>query len=134
LEFGNWNLVIVILVIDGWNEAMLKFKGTYNLTKIAMGFLDQAKDMYKLQKQAKQIKKQLKNIHIEAEHDGVTVICNGEQYFIECKVAEAVAGDPKRLGKAFVEAANKAVKKSQTIGAEKMKDVMGGFGGMFGKE
>lgn len=97
-----------------------------------MGFLDQAKDMYKLQKQAKQIKKELKNIHIEAESDGVTVVCNGEQNFIDCKVAEGIVGDAKRLGKAFVEAANKAVKKSQTIGAEKMKDVMGGFGGMFG--
>jgi len=99
-----------------------------------MGFMDQAKDMYKLQKQAKEIKKQLKNIHIEAESDGVTIICNGEQHFLECKVAEALMGDPKRIGKAVVEAANKAVKKSQTIGAEKMKDVMGGFGGMFGKE
>ena len=97
-----------------------------------MGFLDQAKDMYKLQKQAKQIKKQLKNIHIEAEHDGVTVVVDGEQKFIECKVADALAGDTNRIAKAFVEAANKAIKKSQTIGAEKMKDVMGGFGGMFG--
>lgn len=90
--------------------------------------------MYKLQKQAKEIKKQLKNIHIEAESDGVTVVCNGEQNFIECKVAEAILGDAKRIEKGFVEAANKAIKKSQTIGAEKMKDVMGGFGGMFGKE
>jgi len=99
-----------------------------------MGFMDQAKDMYKLQKQAKQIKKQLKNIHIEAESDGVTVVFNGEQHCIECKIAEAVAGDTKRIEKAVVEANNKAIKKSQTIGAEKMKDVMGGFGGMFGKE
>ena len=97
-----------------------------------MGFLDQAKDMYKLQKQAKQIKKELKNIHIEAESDGVTVVCNGEQHFIECKISDAVLGDAKRLGKAFIDAANKAVKKSQQIGAEKMKDVMGGMGGMFG--
>ena len=68
-----------------------------------MGFMDQAKDMYKLQKQAKQIKKQLKNVHIEAEHDGITVIVDGEQKFIECKVADAIAGDPKRISKAFVE-------------------------------
>ncbi|MBU0727768.1 YbaB/EbfC family nucleoid-associated protein [Patescibacteria group bacterium] len=94
--------------------------------------MDQAKDMYKLQKQAKQIKKELKNIHIEAESDGITVVCNGEQNFIECKVAEAILGDAKRIEKGFVEAANKAVKKSQLIGAEKMKEVMGGFGGMFG--
>jgi DNA-binding protein YbaB len=97
-----------------------------------MGFMDQAKDLYKLQKQAKQIKKELKNIHIEAESDGITVVCNGEQDFIEVKVSEAIAGDAKRLGKAFVDAANKAIKKSQAIAADKMKDVMGGMGGLFG--
>ena len=99
-----------------------------------MAFMDKAKDMYKLQKQAKQIKKQLKNIHIEAESDGIAVIFDGEQRCIDCKIAEAVAGDVKRMEKAVMEANNKAIKKSQTIGAEKMKDVMGGFGGMFGKE
>ena len=112
---------------------MLKYLRTYYLTQINMGFMDQAKDMYKLQKQAKEIKKLLKNIHIEAESDGITVVCDGEQNFIECKVAEAIAGDAKKLEKAFIEATNKAIKKSQLIGAEKMKDVMGGLGGMFGK-
>jgi DNA-binding protein YbaB len=98
-----------------------------------MGFFDQAKDMYKLQKQAKEIKKQLKNIHIEAEHEGVKVTVDGEQTFLECKVAEAILGDAGKIEKGFIEAANKAIKKAQTIGAEKMKDVMGGMGGMFGK-
>jgi len=94
---------------------------------------DKAKDMYQLQRQAKEIKKQLKNIHIEAESDGVTIIFNGEQHCIDCKIAEAVSGDVKRIEKAVVEANNKAIKKSQAIGAEKMKDVMGGLGGMFGQ-
>ena len=97
-----------------------------------MGFMDQAKDMYKLQKQAKQIKKELKNIQIEAENGGVTVTVDGEQKFIEVKIDESILGDAKRISKGFVEASNKAIKKSQTIGAEKMKDVMGGMGGMFG--
>lgn len=98
-----------------------------------MGFMDKAKDLYKLQKQAKQIKKELKNIHIEAEAGGVTVTCDGEQHFVNVKIDEGLLGDGKKLGKAFVEAANKAIKKSQLIGAEKMKDVMGGMGGMFGE-
>ena len=95
--------------------------------------MDQAKDMYKLQKQAKQIKKELSNIHIEAESNGVTLVVNGEQNFISCDISEDALQNSKQLGKSFVEAANKAIKKSQTIGAEKMKDVMGDFGGMFGK-
>ncbi len=97
-----------------------------------MGFMDQAKDLYKLQKQAKQIKKQLKNIHIEAESDGVVVVVNGEQNFIEARIPEALSGDVKRIGKAIVDASNKAIKKSQAIAADKMKDVMGDMGGMFG--
>jgi DNA-binding protein YbaB len=97
-----------------------------------MGFMDQAKDLYKLQRQAKGIKKELKNIHIEAEADGVTVVVNAEQVFIEVKIPEALSGDPKRISRAFVEASNKAIKKSQLIAAEKMKDVMGDMGGLFG--
>lgn len=97
-----------------------------------MGFLDQAKDMYKLQRQAKQIKKELKNIYIEAEADGVKVTVNGEQNFIETTIPEALSGDLKRISKAFVEASNKAIKKSQMVAADKMKAVMGGLGGMFG--
>ena len=97
-----------------------------------MGFMDQAKDLYKLQKQAKQIKKELSKIHIEAEADGVVVVCDGEQNFIECTIPEALAGDVSRLSKAVPEACNKAIKKSQAIAADKMKDVMGGLSGMMG--
>ncbi len=97
-----------------------------------MGFVDKAKDMYKLQKQAKDIKKQLKNIHVEAETDGVAITVDGEQTFLSVEIKEEAMSDAKKLGKSFIDAANKAVKKSQTIGAEKMKDVMGGLGGMFG--
>jgi len=98
-----------------------------------MGFMDKAKDLYKLQKQAKQIKSELKNIHIEAETDGVTVVVDGEQHFMEVKISDAIAGDTNKICKAFIDASNKAIKKSQLIGAEKMKDVMGGMGGMFGQ-
>ena len=38
-----------------------------------MSKFQQMKDMYKLQKQAKDIKKKLKNIHIEAEEEGVMI-------------------------------------------------------------
>jgi len=94
--------------------------------------MDQAKDMYKLQKQAKQIKKELKNIHIEAEAEGVVLVVDGEQTFLEAKIPEALSGNTKHLEKAFVECANKAIKKSQAIAADKMKDMMGGMGGLFG--
>lgn len=96
-----------------------------------MGVFDKAKDLYALQKQAKQIKDELKKIHIEAETDGIKLVVDGEQHFISAEVMfEMEAGLKKKIEKAFVDAANKAVKKSQEIGAEKMKAVMGGMMGM----
>lgn len=90
-----------------------------------MGLFDKTRDLYRLQKQAKQIKQELKNIHIEAETDGVKVIVNGEQTFLEAIISEAAGSDLKRIAKSFVDASNKAIKKAQAIAAEKMKSTMG---------
>lgn len=86
---------------------------------------DQAKDLYKLQKQAKQIKTELKRTHIEAEQDGITVVINGEQEVLEVKISEEAAKDHKNMEKNLVICFNKGVKKSQQIGAEMMKGIMG---------
>lgn len=88
---------------------------------------DKVKNIYKLQKEAKKIKKELKNIHIEAESNGVIVIVDGEQKVIEVKLPEDVS-NKEMLQKDIVEAFNKAVKKSQEVAAEKMRDIMGGLG------
>jgi DNA-binding protein YbaB len=87
--------------------------------------LDKAKDLYQLQKKAKDIKKQLKNTHIEAEQNGVTVVINGEQVVMSVEISDEAVGDKKKLESSLEECFNKAVKKSQQIGAELMKDVMG---------
>ncbi|MBI4232082.1 YbaB/EbfC family nucleoid-associated protein [Candidatus Peregrinibacteria bacterium] len=86
---------------------------------------DKAKDLYRLQKQARQIKKQLKNTHIEAEHEGITVIINGEQEVIEVRFSDEALQYKKKAEENVVKCFNKAIKKSQQIGAEMMKDVMG---------
>ncbi len=87
--------------------------------------LDKAKDLYKLQKQARQIKKQLKNTHIEAEHEGVTVTINGEQEVVKVEIADHALENKSKMQDNLVKALNKAIKKSQQIGADMMKDVMG---------
>jgi len=99
-----------------------------HLNLIPMGLFDQAKDLYKLQKQAKEVKKQLKNIHIEAEQDGVTILMDGEQVVLECKINPELLSNQKKLESTLIDAFNKAVKKAQLIGAEKMKSVMGDLG------
>lgn len=86
---------------------------------------DKIKDIYQLQKQAKIIKKELKNIHIEAEVDGVIVIIDGEQEVISVTFPETEPVNFKKLGESTAKAFNKAVKKSQQIAAEKMKPIMG---------
>lgn len=89
---------------------------------------DKAKDLYNLQKQARQIKKELKNIHIEAESDGVIIIIDGEQEVISVTVSDEAIKNPKKMQENLTKAFNKAIKKSQQIAAEKMKGVMGGLG------
>lgn len=85
---------------------------------------DKMKDLYKLQKQAKEIKKKLAKTHIEAEQDGIIVIINGEQEVIEVKISEEAKMD-SNLEANLVKCFNKAVKKAQQIAADMMKDVMG---------
>ena len=86
---------------------------------------DKAKDMYKLQKQARKIKKELKNTHIEAEHEGVTVTVNGEQEVIKIEISDEAITNKKKVEESLIKATNKAIKRSQQIGAELMKEVMG---------
>lgn len=94
-----------------------------------MGMFDQAKDLYKLQAQAKKIKDELSNIHIESTEGGVKVTINGEQLVISVNIDFSVyTNNTAQLEKDLVIAMNKAIKKSQSIAADKMKDIMGGMG------
>ena len=86
---------------------------------------DKVKNMYKVQKQAREIKGQLKKTHIEAENEGVTVVITGEQEVVEVRITDEAMQDHKKLEKNLESCFNKAIKKSQQIGAELMKDVMG---------
>ncbi len=91
--------------------------------------MDQAKKLYELQKQAKEIKKKLKNIHVEADFEGVKVTINGEQTIVSVEIVdESLLSDKKKLEKNLAEAFNKGVKKSQEVAAENMKDIMGNLG------
>lgn len=99
-----------------------------------MNMLGKVRDIYKLQKQAKQIKKELANIHIEAETDGVVVTVNGEMQVVAVKIPPEMlnAENAEKVQEALVSASNKAIKKAQEIAAEKMKGVMGEMQGMMG--
>ena len=94
-----------------------------------MGMFGQMGDMYKLQKEAKRIKKELAQIHVSAEASGVKIVVNGEQQLLSIEfIDESIVQDTKKLEKAIVEAMNRAMKKAQEVAAEKMKPLMGGLG------
>ncbi|MDX9970868.1 MAG: YbaB/EbfC family nucleoid-associated protein [Candidatus Gracilibacteria bacterium] len=89
---------------------------------------EKAKDLYKLQKQAKEIKKKLKATHIEAEESGVIVTIDGEQEVQNIEISDEAMQNKKKLQESIVKGFNKAIKKSQQIGADLMKEVMGPMG------
>lgn len=79
--------------------------------------------MYKLQKQAKSTKKELKNIHIESEADNlVKVTVSGEQEVMSLELTDsALSVRKEQLQEALKKALNKALKKAQEIAGEKTK-------------
>ncbi len=88
-----------------------------------------AKELLKLQQEAQKIQNELSNTHIEAEVDGVVLTFDGQMKCVAVAIEDAsVLSDQKRLEKAILEAANKGLKKSQEIAAEKMKTIMGSMG------
>ncbi len=84
------------------------------------------KDMYKLQREAKRIKKDLKSVHVEAEASGVKVVVNAEQEIISIEIADSV--DRTQIPALTKDALNRALKKAQVVAAERMQGVMGQMG------
>lgn len=99
-----------------------------------MGMFDNAKQLYQLQKQARDMQKELKKLEIEAEEDGVLVVVNGAQEIVDVKIPETLMqpGNSDRVGRAVKDALDRAIKKAQEVAAEKMKPFMGGLMGGLG--
>lgn len=87
-----------------------------------MPSLGKIKDLYKIQREAKRIKKELKNVHVEAEASGVKVIVSAEQEIVGIEIAENVSRE--RLPDLLKDALNRALKKAQVYAAERMQGVM----------
>ena len=104
-----------------------------------MGFFDDAKQklgdakkLYDIQKQAKKIQKELRDILIEASAlDGkIVIIFNGEQKVEEVHIDPMllVADKVKELEKGVKDAIAQGLSKSQQVATEKMKSVAGDLG------
>lgn len=91
----------------------------------------QAKQLLDLQKQAKTIQKELKNLEITAESlDGnIKVIFNGQPELEDIIVNEKALGySAKEVSSALKDSVKEAMKEAQKQAADKMKGMMGGMG------
>jgi DNA-binding protein YbaB len=77
--------------------------------------------MFRLQREAKRVKKDLQKIQVEAEAGGVGVVVSGEQEILEITIAPDVARE--RIPALLKDALNRAMKKAQVVSAEKMQGV-----------
>ena len=86
----------------------------------------QARDMFRLQREAKRVKKELAKIQVEAEAEGVSVVVSAEQ---EVMSIEIHADTPReKIPVLLKDALNRALKKAQVVSAEKMQHVWGDMG------
>jgi len=94
--------------------------------------LDKFKQLYELQKKAKEIQKELKDTEIEAKSDDgtVSVVINGEQHIVDLKIeTSALRPDNKDgLEKTLIKVMAEAISQAQAIAAEKTKSVMKDLG------
>ena len=84
------------------------------------------KNSYKFQKQAKQVQKELKNIHVEAEASGVVVTLSASMEVVSIIIGPDVPRE--RIPALLIDALNRAIKKAQIVSAERMQGVMGQMG------
>ena len=91
-----------------------------------MPSFSQMKDMYRLQREAKRVKKELAKIFIEAEGRFCKVIVTAEQEVVTVEIRDA--SDLVALGLDLKDAFNRAMKKAQVVSAERMQKIMGEMG------
>jgi DNA-binding YbaB/EbfC family protein len=94
--------------------------------------LDKAKQLYQLQKQAREVQKELKNTEIEARSNNgaVSVVFTGEQHVKSITIDPTfLAVDKKReLESEIVKVMGEAISRAQAYAADKTKKLMGDMG------
>lgn len=93
-----------------------------------MPSLKDLRNSFSFQRKAKSAQKELKNIHVEAEASGVTVVLSAAMEPIAITIADTVPRE--RIAPLLLDALKRVMKKAQIVSADKMQGVMGemGFG------
>jgi DNA-binding YbaB/EbfC family protein len=93
---------------------------------------DKMKQLMEMKKQADRIKKELDSSTVEANESGIKIVMTGSQTVQSVQIEESSLKpeNKARFERDLARAVNVAVKKSQNLAAEKMKEVMPGFPGL----
>ena len=89
--------------------------------------LGKIRDMYRLQREAKKVKKELQRVQVEAEGKYVKVVTSAEQEVLRIEILHKAPSDTE-LCIDIRDCINRCMKKAQVYAAEKMKGVMGEMG------
>jgi len=93
---------------------------------------DKAKQLYQLQKQARELQKELKGTEIEARSNNgmVTVVFTGEQHIKSISIDPSYlnAGKKGELEQEIVKVIGEAISRTQAFAADKTKKLMGDMG------
>ncbi len=87
-----------------------------------MNTFSKMRDMYRIQRDAKKIRKDLAKIHIEAESNGLKVVVTAEQEIVSVSIPEGMSRE--LIESSMKDATNRAMKKAQLVAAERMQGVM----------
>jgi len=94
---------------------------------------DKMKELMEMKSQADRIKKELDRARVEISAvNGIDIVINGSQNFQSITIDQALvkAENTQKLESDLLTSINKAIKESQNVAAQKMKEVMPGFPGM----
>ncbi|MBI2263509.1 YbaB/EbfC family nucleoid-associated protein [Candidatus Berkelbacteria bacterium] len=90
----------------------------------------QLKQLYGLQKKAKQVQKELKDLEVEAKAEGVVVVFDGEQHLNRLEIDETMLSPEKKrdLEEALKKTISEAISRVQALAAERSKEIMKDMG------
>lgn len=98
---------------------------------MALPNFGQMKEMYQLQKKAKEVQKELKNLEIEARStDGlVAAVVNGEMKIVEIQISDEMMDPSKKsaLEAAVKDTVSQAMAKAQAESASRLQPILKDF-------
>jgi DNA-binding YbaB/EbfC family protein len=86
----------------------------------------QMKELYQLQKKAKQVQKELKDLEIEAKSpdNSVAVIVSGEMKLVSIEITDEALQNKTNLQRLLVETTNQAMARAQSESASRMQPLL----------